>query len=76
MDMQRFFTSIVPKGKQNHGTCTVYIGYILNQKSLLPNKRLLFTGKVILNLYPQSMQIKSFNRGGKLEGPLFQAAEV
>lgn len=71
--MQRFFTSIVPKGKQNHGT--IYISYILNQKSFLPNKRLLFTGKIILNLYPQSMQIRSFNRGGKLNRQLVQAAE-
>lgn len=76
MDKQRFFTSIVPKGKQNHDTCTIYISYILNQKSFLPNKRLLFTGKMILNLYPQSMQIKSFNGGGKLKWQLFQAAEV
>lgn len=76
MDMQRFFTSIVPKGKQNHGTCTSYISYVLNQRSFLPNKILLFTGKIILNLYPQSMQIKSFNRGGKLKQQLFQAAEV
>lgn len=33
-------------------------------------------GENILNLYPQSMQIKSFDRGGKLKWQLFQAAEV
>lgn len=35
----------------------------------------LFMGKIILNLYPQSMQIKLINSGGKLKQQFFQAAE-
>jgi len=35
----------------------------------------LFMGKIIPNLYPQSMQIKLIDSGGKRKQQFFQAAE-
>lgn len=72
MNTQRIFTSsIVPKGKQNHGTCTIYIVYVFNKSSFLLSEICLW-GKLYWNYIHCPCKLSLLTEVENLNGSCFR----